>query len=205
MKKQTLLIAAASAAAASAIAGGIAWAAIPGDGGVIQGCYTKVGGVLRVIDTARGQACNGTLEVPISWNQQGLPGEPGAAGAKGDKGDKGDPGPQGPPGSSALTVVHSQAVTFSSSYESSSFAPGECTQFGISVNVPGLHATDTALVTEQGNNPRFDWKASVLVIPGNPGVGSAPIEAVVITGCNVSATNANPQNRVLNVLVLRVP
>ena len=51
-----------------ALAGGVAYATIPGDGGVIQGCYTKVGGIVRVIDTGKGQRCL-DIEVPISWNQ----------------------------------------------------------------------------------------------------------------------------------------
>lgn len=52
------------------------------DGGVIQGCYTKIGGILRVIDSAKGERCLG-IEVPISWNQKGLKGDPGANGAPG--------------------------------------------------------------------------------------------------------------------------
>ena len=52
MRRKRVLATAAGAMLAVAIAGGVAWASIPGDGGVIQGCYTKVGGVLRVIDTA---------------------------------------------------------------------------------------------------------------------------------------------------------
>jgi hypothetical protein len=49
---------------------------------VIQGCYTKIGGILRVIDTAKAERCLG-IEVPISWNQKGLKGDPGASGAPG--------------------------------------------------------------------------------------------------------------------------
>ena len=41
-----------AAAAAVAVTTGLAWAAIPGGDGTIQGCYTKVGGVLRVVDSA---------------------------------------------------------------------------------------------------------------------------------------------------------
>ena len=69
----------------------IAWATIPGDGGVIQGCYGKVGGVVRIVDKA--SECSKTIEVPISWNQQGIRGLPGASGA---------PGPSGAPGASGV-------------------------------------------------------------------------------------------------------
>ena len=83
MKKQTLLTAVVSVLAGSAIAGGIAWAAI-GDGGVIQGCYDS-GGNLKVV--AAPPCPKGYTSLP--WNQQGI------AGPKGDKGDQGIQGPQG--------------------------------------------------------------------------------------------------------------
>jgi hypothetical protein len=59
---------------------------------VINGCYLKVGGVLRVIDTARGQKCLTSLEVPISWSQQGPRGDPGPAGPPGANGSNGADG-----------------------------------------------------------------------------------------------------------------
>jgi hypothetical protein len=83
---------------ATAVAG-IAFAAIPGGGGVIQGCYTKVGGVVRIVDTA--SQCSKAFENPIAWNQAGVKGDPGAAGPQGPVGPagaKGDPGTQGPQG-----------------------------------------------------------------------------------------------------------
>jgi hypothetical protein len=86
MNKRTMLAAIAGALAATTVAGGVAWATIPGDGGVIQGCYTKIGGILRVIDTGTGQACNSKLEVPINWNQKGVKGDPGAKGTDGAPG-----------------------------------------------------------------------------------------------------------------------
>src|SRR5438552_2831741 len=87
MRKGDLLSAAAGAAVASVLAGGIAWAAIPGAGGVIKGCYQKNEGLLRVIDPAT-TACL-TSEVPIAWNARGIGGargEPGPAGANGRNG-----------------------------------------------------------------------------------------------------------------------
>ena len=97
--------------------GGVAWAAIPGPGGLVQGCYQKNNGQLRVVETAGD--CEPS-ELALSWNQegpkgdkgdvgptgpQGLPGQQGERGAQGEqgipgpKGDKGDQGPPGPPGS----------------------------------------------------------------------------------------------------------
>jgi len=75
--------------AAGVLAAGIAYAAIPGPGGVIRGCYISSGGQLRVIDT--GSCRSG--ETPLSWNAQGPSGPSGASGAS------------GPPGASALQVV----------------------------------------------------------------------------------------------------
>ena len=50
--------------------------AIPGDGGVVDACYGKVGGVVPVIDTAKREKCPRHGSDPISWNQQGAPGAP---------------------------------------------------------------------------------------------------------------------------------
>jgi len=87
---------------AAGLAGGIAWAAVPGAGAVIDGCYQKNEGNLRVIDTAT-DSCRPS-ELPISWNAQsvggarGAPGEPGAPGRDGDDGVSAtvSPEPAGP-------------------------------------------------------------------------------------------------------------
>ena len=68
MGRTQLLAAAAGAIAATALAGGIAWAAIP-EGGVIQGCYNENNGQLRVVDAATD--C-GPSELGLSWNQTAL-------------------------------------------------------------------------------------------------------------------------------------
>jgi hypothetical protein len=93
---------------ALAVAGGIfgiataVQADIP-DGGVIHGCYQKVNGQLRVIDTSQGGACRPS-ENALSWNQTGPTGATGAkgttgpTGATGPKGATGVTGPTGPTG-----------------------------------------------------------------------------------------------------------
>jgi hypothetical protein len=96
MTRRELLAAAAGALATTALAGGVAWAAIP-SGNVIDGCYQKVEGQLRVIDST--ETCRPS-ELPISWNQTGPQGPQGPQGLKGDKGDTGETGPQGPQGES---------------------------------------------------------------------------------------------------------
>lgn len=96
MRRSNLLAAAAGALAATALAGGIALAAIPDAGGVINACYRvsedDQKGQLRVVNDAANCRTN---ELPISWNQTG---PQGTQGPKGDKGDTGPQGPQGDPG-----------------------------------------------------------------------------------------------------------
>jgi hypothetical protein len=117
--RRKLAYVAAGALAVTALAGGIAVAAIPGENGTIQACYTKTIGALRVIDTARGQTCHPSKELTLSWNQTGPKGDPGLAGAKGQQGDPGEIGPQGPagpqgergPSGASDTVIVTQAWT----------------------------------------------------------------------------------------------
>ena len=92
-------------------AAGVAWATIPGANGVINGCYARSGGTLRVIDGTVTTCKAG--ETSLNWNlagQQGPQGPPGLqgpqgpqgakgeAGSQGVQGQKGDPGAQGLPG-----------------------------------------------------------------------------------------------------------
>jgi hypothetical protein len=76
MRKRDLTTALVGAAIAMLLAGGVAWAAIPGGGGVIQGCYDS-GGNLKVVvalPCPRGYTS-------LSWNQQGPAGTSGEDGA----------------------------------------------------------------------------------------------------------------------------
>jgi hypothetical protein len=78
-----------------AVCGGVAFATIPGAGGVIHGCYAKYSGAVRVIDTG---ACRPS-EAALNWNQTGPQGPQGLQGLQGPQGLKGDAGSQGPTGS----------------------------------------------------------------------------------------------------------
>ena len=62
---------------------GVAAGAIPDSGGTINACYTKVGGVVRVVDTERNQHCVSAVENDISWGQRGPQGDSGPAGTTG--------------------------------------------------------------------------------------------------------------------------
>jgi Collagen triple helix repeat (20 copies) len=89
-RRGNLLSAGVGAIVATALVGSVAWAAIPGPGGVIQGCYDS-GGNLRVVDAL---PCPRNFTA-LQWNQQGQPGQQGPQGIPGSKGDKGDQGVQG--------------------------------------------------------------------------------------------------------------
>src|SRR5215472_15642642 len=89
---KTFLTALAAGLAVLAVGGGVALATIPGSGGVIRGCYAKLGGTLRVIDSAA--ACRQT-ENPLTGNQLGQQGPQGPAGQQGQQGPPGAKGDQG--------------------------------------------------------------------------------------------------------------
>jgi hypothetical protein len=88
------------------IAGGVAYASIPDSAGVIHGCYGKLNGALRVIDTAvKTQKCSKT-ELALNWNQagpKGATGPKGVVGPKGPTGAKGAPGAGGAAGPKGVT------------------------------------------------------------------------------------------------------
>ena len=90
-RRASLLCGAVAGVIASMLVGGLAWAAIPGAGGVIQGCYKEQNGQLRLVESAT--ACNPS-ELPINWNQ---------VGPTGPTGPSGPSGPSGPTGSSGIS------------------------------------------------------------------------------------------------------
>lgn len=73
----------------------LAYAAIPGTGGLITGCVSNVGfnaqHVLTLLDTSQRDAC-GQGEHLITWNETGPQGPKGDIGPQGPKGDTGEPG-----------------------------------------------------------------------------------------------------------------
>ena len=96
-----------------ATAGGIAYATIPGDDGVIHGCYLTRTGLLRVIDPTT-SSCT-SFETPIDWNQTGPEGPSGPQGPQGEPGPPGPQGPEGPqgaPGPSGVSKVYIGDETF---------------------------------------------------------------------------------------------
>lgn len=74
----------------------IAFASIPGGDGVINGCYSKSGGALRVIDGSVTQCKSG--ETSLNFNQTGPQGPQGPAGPQGPQGQQGSQGATGATG-----------------------------------------------------------------------------------------------------------
>lgn len=94
-KRRKILVGIAAAAVGLAVAGGVAYATIPSNN-VIDACYTRSGGTLRVID-ATVTNCKAS-ETALAWNVQGVQGATGATGPQGPAGPAGPAGPQGPTG-----------------------------------------------------------------------------------------------------------
>ena len=103
---------------------GVAFAAIP-NGNVINGCYTKSGGTLRVVDTSTTSCRSG--ETSIAWNQtgpqgpqgiqgiagtNGTNGTNGVDGTNGTNGTNGAPGAPGPAGPSDAYIGRMVATSF---------------------------------------------------------------------------------------------
>ena len=83
-----------------ALAGGIAYAAIPDAGtGVYHACMLNTLGTIRIIDPASEQ-CSSSLETEITFNQKGQKGDPGTAGTPGAKAPDGTNGTNGTNGMS---------------------------------------------------------------------------------------------------------
>ncbi len=95
-----------TAVALGLVAGGVAYATIPGSNGVIQGCYDS-GGNVKVVQAL---PCPKGF-TPLQWNQQGVPGTNGAPGPTGPTGAASTvAGPSGPTGPTS-TVAGSTGAT----------------------------------------------------------------------------------------------
>jgi hypothetical protein len=97
------------------VAGGIAYASIPGSGGVIHSCYQTKSGALRVIDADSGDQCSKS-ETPLSWNHTGSSGATGPTGATGvgTQGANGPTGTTGPTGAPGVNGTNGISVTSTS-------------------------------------------------------------------------------------------
>ena len=134
------------------VAGGVAYATIPDDHGVIHGCYTRSGGALRVIDagvtncTSKETALNWSVTGPEGpAGPAGPAGPQGADGPQGPQGAQGPQGPQGPSGSSHAYFASAQSTPIGT-------LPTSVVSIG-SVPAGNYVITGTVLDSDPGNEP----------------------------------------------------
>src|SRR5262249_25213340 len=106
MNTRALTSTAAGALAAAMLAGGVAYATIPGPGNLYRACMLTGVGRIRLIDKSLPSTnpmphCTST-ETEVPWNQAG---QPGPAGPQGAKGDPGTPGTNGSNGISVTSAA----------------------------------------------------------------------------------------------------
>jgi hypothetical protein len=193
--------------------GSIASASIPDARGVLHGCYAKINGALRIIDTGRGQVCSGT-ENSVVWSQrgptgaqgvpgpagpQGTPGAQGADGAKGATGPVGPAGVQGPAGAKGATGAMGPAGSGggpgpagSTGGRGPTGAAGPTGPSGS--NGTGYLAAGTGLVNVTSTYPTFTTVASIRLPAGdwvistraNVFLGDGVIGGTTVVGADVT-------------------
>jgi hypothetical protein len=120
-KKRLVLVA--SVLGVGCLAAGIAYATIP-NSGVINGCYSRSGGTLRVID-ASVTNCKAT-ETSLAWNVTGAQGTQGLQGIQGIQGIQGVPGPSGVSGYQIVSVTIPDVADGDSGFFSDAVYPIAC-------------------------------------------------------------------------------
>jgi hypothetical protein len=170
------------------LAGNLAYAAIPGSGGVISACVSSEAfrgqHLLTLLDTAQKATC-GQGESLLTWNQVG---PAGPQGPKGDPGAQGPAGPQGPKGDPGATHVVARSTSVSVFRDGDplevSCNPGEVATGG------GAHVSSDQIDQQLAN---------VGLGSGSPGVITASepiITSGVPTGWRIKA------NRTLNATLV---
>jgi|SRR5919108_3096166 hypothetical protein len=160
--------------------GGFAMAAIPDGNGVINGCYKKKKGTLRLV--SRSGKCKKS-ERAISWNQKGAAGAAGQAGARGDKGDKGDTGDTGAAGATNVVERYVESTT-------------TATNSSLTANCnPGERATGGSSELQSGSiTSLFFFEPGGEPVPGSQ--GSTP------TGWKASWYNSDNSSKTIRVSVI---
>jgi hypothetical protein len=163
---------------------GFAVAAIPGPGGVIQGCLDKRTGSLRVIDSKK--HCT-RRERAIRWNQQGRPGVAGAAGKQGNPGS--DAQFNGAPAGGDLTGTYPNPAIRSGTINGTDVAPDSLTGASIDESTLG-QVPDAAKLGGVGASGyvRGFGSAGGTGIPGSFSVGVAPGIQINVDCTNTPST-----------------
>ena len=105
-------------------AGGIAYAAIPDQGGVFHACYKKTGGQLRLVNSA--SDCNSS-ETATQWNQTG---------------PSGQSGPQGPGATWGTATIPRDATFHTVATTSGINLDGFCDLDGVTARLSPVNAGD---------------------------------------------------------------
>jgi len=177
------LLLAGVAVAAGVVVAGIAYAAIPGPGGVIQGCYQKSNGSLRVIGTnptVGGGSCS-PGEQPVSWSQSGQVGPTGSTGATGATGATGETGATGPAGTNDVR-----------------FAVVE----GDGTLVFGSAGTTARRFQVGGYTVRFDRDVTRCAYTATQGAASSPGGVFIPVTFSLSRSGSTNQQNEVNVTVI---
>jgi len=170
----------------------LAYAAIPGTGGLFTACVStaELNGqhFLTLLDTAQRNTC-GQGQRLVTWNQTGPQGPKGDTGPQGPAGSTGAQGPKGDTGSPGATHIVARSTTISAFRDGEpldvSCATGEVATGG------GGHVSSDAIDQQLFN--------SGLTAGGSPGVITASEPIVtngVVTGWRVKA------NRTLNATLV---
>jgi len=143
------------------------------DGNVVNGCYQKNVGNLRVIDTSQGDSCRPS-EIPIKWGVTGPQGPKGATGVQGPKGATGAQGPTGATGAQGTPeIVGLEGTSCPSGEVVTGFdATGALIRTPVNTGSAGCPAgTITFNMTAVQLNALFQWPggSQTLALPGNPG------------------------------------
>lgn len=181
--RRSVALGALAGALVTGLVGTVAWAAIPGEGGVVQACYRKAGGNLRVIDAARGQRCRAGVEKALSWNQVGRPGLRGPAGEDGEDGADGLDGLDGVDGIDGGDGLDGRTILNGTSDPDAS--TGESGDFYL----------NTATSRLFGPKAGTSWGPGVSLVgpPGEDGSPTGPM--LTLTPVSVPATACNGSSR----------
>jgi hypothetical protein len=123
LRARKRLLVVASLLTIGCVAAGIAYATIP-NSGVINGCYTRSGGSLRVVDSSTTKCKSG--ETSIAWNVAGAQGQQGVQGTQGIQGTQGNPGPSGVSGYQIISVKVDDVADGDDAYFSDAVNPISC-------------------------------------------------------------------------------
>lgn len=182
--------------------------------GVLNGCVTKAGNILRLPD--EGVACRAG-ETAVSWNiqgPQGATGATGATGAPGPTGATGATGPQGPAGPAGpqtlitASVLGNGAIQVQSVPAGATLAVSRTAVGTYQIQVTGLGTSCPLLTAIPFNAPTPMWLGSgscgagSLSIPLHAGnnVDTAFVMTIAALGASSSARTQAAASRAVTVL-----